>query len=238
MSGICICLQMGKVGSSSIAASFDGVVQLHSWSPSVPIQYFSTRYRGTALGYLKQRLHWRRMFAKAKESVELARLNGEQIIIVVGVRDPIDRNISAFFQTFPNTINKDYDLGLAQQEFLAFGAHYTPIVWFDLEIRRNFGVDVFDFPFEKSQGYSVFQAQGATFLLYRIDVLDRVLPVIGELTGQHTFASSKVNSSDQKVIADLYTKFRATFVPPAGMVTDLYQSRYFRHFFSLEDQKW
>ncbi|MEQ5829014.1 hypothetical protein J3456_16850 [Sulfitobacter sp. NFXS29] len=233
-----ICLQMGKVGSSSIVQSFPTVMQLHSWSGDVPIQYFSTKYRGSPLGQLRQAINWRSQFRKASRLLNSTRLRGEPIRIVTGVREPIARNISAYFQTMPSDLSSIESINDVHQEFLAFGAHYTPMFWFDLELKRHFGVDVYAHEFDKERGYSVIRDAGVEVFVYRMENLDNAILALGNFLERPEVKLKASNMASGKPIGATYSAFRKSFVPPKGLRADLYESRYFSHFYDDSDRRW
>lgn len=233
-----LCLQMGKVGSSTIVRSFPTVMQFHSWSGSAPIQYFSTKYRGTPLGQLRQAYSWRRQFRKASVLWDRARLSGETVKIVTGVREPLARNISAYFQTMPDDFVSSEPIEDVHGEFLAFGAHYVPNVWFDLELKRHFGLDVYAHKFDKDRGYSVIREAGIEVFVYRMENLDDAIEALGDFLGRPGVKLAASNRASDKPIATTYEAFRKSFVPPEGLRADLYGSRYFRHFYEDWDRQW
>jgi hypothetical protein len=165
-------------------------------------------------------------------------MSGELVKIVTGVREPLARNISAYFQTMPDDFVSSDPIENTHREFLAYGAHYAPLLWFDLELNRHFGVDVYDHKFDKEQGYTVIREAGIEVFVYRIENLDNAIVALGDFLGRPGARLRISNKASDKPIATTYQAFCNTFVPPDGLRSDLYESRYFRHFYEDRDRLW
>ncbi|NEP62510.1 MAG: sulfotransferase family 2 domain-containing protein, partial [Symploca sp. SIO2G7] len=150
-SGVVI-FQMGKVGSSSIYES------LKAAQLEIPIYHAhvltSDRLKATEE---LARTHWQpcrnpiHLWHSFILSDELRKRHQQKWKVITLVRDPIARNVSAFFETLHlleksnqqklMTSNDGQDL---TQLFLSkFYAHDAPINWFDDELKPVFEIDVF-----------------------------------------------------------------------------------------------
>ena len=149
--------QFGKVGSTTLAASIPGAVNVHDLfaNPLCPCGF---RYRLPAayrwFGYPLDRF-CRRAIIRRRKSID----------IIVPVRPPWERNISMFFQDLPfwyveyfaksDAIQKVEGIGLIQQAFTTMFDHAATEHWFEKEFCRFTGVAFDDIPFDKSAGYSI-----------------------------------------------------------------------------------
>lgn len=119
--------QMGKVGSKSIDfalrnAGYRNVIHLHS-------------IRQDSRSYYARKLYRR------------LKIEEKQTIIISAVREPISRNVSAFFESLHAYIDKDWRSYTANELFEIFKLKYQhkyPVHWFETELEYNTGYDIFD----------------------------------------------------------------------------------------------
>lgn len=100
----------------------------------------------------------------------------KKLKIVTLVREPVARNISAFFQnvdlSFSDFNCQDVDpveIEALIENFLQIYPHETPLAWFDTQIKSVFGIDVFASNFPKSKGYKIYKADHPDMLLMRLE---------------------------------------------------------------------
>ena len=93
----------------------------------------------------------------------LAFLLGKRINIITPIREPIERNISMFFNqilTMPKLykLNKKFKFNRARlrQKFIAEFNHEYFLNWFQNNILNNFHIDVYSKPFNKKKGYQTY----------------------------------------------------------------------------------
>lgn len=134
--------QSGKVGSTTLANSIPGAVNVHDLyaNPLCPPGFrarHSNFYR--LLGYRPDRFVRRRLLA-LRESTD----------VIVPVREPWERNVSMFFQDLPfwyaehfdkhNATQKAEGIGLLQEIFLTTFPHDGADRWFSDEFSRLTGI--------------------------------------------------------------------------------------------------
>jgi hypothetical protein len=220
--------QMGKVGSSSLTASLEP-----TW-PGLTIHthnLLTTKEKRTA----------------ARLVYECVIRKGGPVFVISPVREPIGRNISAFFQNFERATGVKYQnstLSIDQmiRLFLKNHKHLVPLTWFDMRLRPLFGIDVYEHEFFSS-GTRVIENENIKLLLMRCEVADAVKEsVVRSFLGMPEFVLSSSNVGSSKPYAEAYRKFMEAFLPPDWYMHDMYESRYFKHFYNtLSDdfiRKW
>jgi hypothetical protein len=211
--------QMGKVGSKSIyhslSKSYPGIVlHVHDFSPA----HEDWRVR---------RLH---RWAHAKE---------RPINLISLVREPIGRNISAFFENFMTCTGVPYEqanfsLDQLKDIFLANYRHEIPMGWFDKRILRDFGIDVYATPFPEC-GFATYSRGKVRLLVMRSELTDRdKAEVIQHFLGLPDFQLFNVNIGEDKLYAETYRQFKENVKLPRDYVARLCASRYFVHFYSQD----
>ena len=115
----------------------------------------------------------------------------------------------------------------------------NPLHWFDEEVYRFFGVDVFREPFG-TKGYCVYD----NVLVIRFEDLARIgEEVISAFIQRPKFRLIEENIGANKSYADLYEEVRNTIRFPKSYLEYVYSSKYAEHFYTTEElnkfyQKW
>jgi len=211
--------QMGKVGSSSIgrslARAYPGIsVNAHDFSDDHPKWMVRRLYRAVMN-------------------------DGVAVNIISLIREPIGRNVSAFFENYKRDTGVSYqksDLTIEQlrQRFLANYRHDLPLEWFENHIQEKFGIDVYASSFP-DRGYATYVSGPVRLLLLKSEVPDSEKEVaIGDFLNIPSFRLLRANVGDAKMYADQYRSFKETVRLPKEYVDHMCASRYFTHFYSPE----
>jgi hypothetical protein len=169
--------------------------------------------------------------------------------IISLVRDPIARNVSAFFESFPDYI-PDWRQRYAQGKltvyeiqalFLKSGTAYeTPDYWFDSQLKSipAFGFDVYASPFPHNVGYKIYPGKAqASLLLIRLENLKECAgTAIQEFLKLKSFSLYNTNTTDEKEFAEIYRAFNELPLP-VEYVEERYKTRFARHFYSDEERE-
>lgn len=209
-------LQMGKVGSSAVrstlAAGWPGVVdQAH------------------AVGQFGD---------DARTALAACRAFGLRHLVISPIRDPLSRNVSAFFENFTR------DTGLAWSDapedpdallalFLAHARHSNGTAWFERQLQPAFGLDVYATPFDHARRAQEYRAGAARILVYRSDLgRDEQLALLARFTGRRLAGWVRRNEAADKAYAARYERFVAEARLPESYVDDILGSRFARHFWT------
>ncbi|CCU72971.1 putative capsular polysaccharide synthesis family protein [Thalassolituus oleivorans] len=230
MNDLVVSYQMGKVGSSSIVASIPGCKQFHSWSSEEPIMFFSSRNTGSGLGRFKQYFKWKLAYRNLSKLVGRAKENNGRIKLIIGVREPVSRNISGYFQSLMSR-EEGVDLSLLMDMFYAYCPHLCSVKWFDVELRQRLGIDVYSYPFDVGNGWTSFSDGIYDVFLYRQENLRGLSKELGDFLNIPDFKLVAVNEGGEKWSGDLYSDFLKSFTPSEEYLDLLYNTEYFRHFY-------
>jgi hypothetical protein len=174
----------------------------------------------------------------------------ERVRIITLVREPIARNVSAFFENrFKFFKDKDLqqwerNLSDLKERFLRNYPHDIPLIWLDEEIRDAFGLDVYSQPFPIEEGGAVFNSQRIQLLIMRQDELNRVgAKFLSSFLGHEIPALESANIGERKGYSKLYKSFLSKLHFPEQYVEKMYDSKYAQHFFSTGEiaelrQRW
>jgi hypothetical protein len=233
--------QMGKVGSTSILRSLRRidlkrpVFHVHTLNED-ELKNMKKRYdsRKIALGhnyYAGQLI---------KELIFRKNYNEKWKFITL-VREPIARNISAFFQNIDLYINWSLKKGEFEEKevielierFLNNFQHEFPLHWFDIEIQKNLGIDVYKKPFPIEKGYQIYSTDTVDLLLMRCeDINKHAIYALSDLLGLNEFEMRSANIGSQKEYKETYAQFKKMITLPVEYVEHMYSSQLVKHFYS------
>lgn len=213
--------QMGKVASSSIYFSihkqYEGIcIHAHSFS-----EYDKKR----EVRLLNKAFHQK----------------GISLKVISLVREPISRNISAFFQNFERFTGfkysqNPYSTEELSQLFLLNYRHNIPLYWFDFNMKSNLGIDVFDTPFP-IEGHVVIEKENVELLILRHDLDDlKKEKIIADFIGMNNFKLINTNIGNEKLYASTYKEFKKLSLPKS-YIDYMLRSKYVNHFFKNDIDK-
>jgi hypothetical protein len=233
--------QMGKVGSKTVEAGLQHadlpspICHCHMLNNLDSIEAEALRSRVNPVETLQAVQHARGL-RNTLLGTDYVRCR-----VVTMVRDPIARNISAFFQNIaefiPTALEQfdagDLDVNDVIQRFLTSFNHNIPEGWFDNQLKPVFGIDVFAQYFSPERGYAIYHSTKADLLVIKLEMLDACAQdAMREFLGLEHFELGKVNAAENKEYKYLYRAFLNTIAFPDGFVERMYESRLARHFYT------
>ncbi len=207
--------QMGKVASTSIFRSLQQ-------------QYSGCVFHGHYFSPNHNDAHIRELYRYVDDA-------SPPIKIISLVRDPFSRNISAFFQNFKRDTGMEIDqcrksMLQLRDMFLKNYPHEIPWVWFDNNIKKHFGIDVYEHPFPKS-GHIQITNQHVDLLLMKHDLDDALKQqLVGEFVGIADFQISRSNVSAEKKYSQYMDAFRQLKMP-LWYLHRVCSTKYTKHFY-------
>jgi len=229
-----IVYQMGKVGSLSIKnslekAGINPLFHVHRMNP-VNIQEVRAQYmlrnqkpQDESVGFcLYKEIGLRKKKAK----------------IISSFREPISRNISAFFQNFEiishkQNIKDNVNIHELILEFLSKYPHHVPLHWFDIELEKVLDINVYAYPFPKDRGYLVIRKNNIDLLLLKLEVPDTIKELaISEFLQIDDFHLLKKNIGEEKEYSNVYQNFKRSIKLPSDYVDYMMNSKFTRHFYT------
>lgn len=165
-------------------------------------------------------------------------------------RNPIARNLSAFFEAFEIHMGVPAHLfkGSLQDIEAAFYRkldHTYCKDWFDNHLKKGTGVDVYEHAFlpaglagAKSKGYTIIKGNQADILLLKSNLNDTLKStLVADFCGVKDFTIKNVNITDTKKGATLYAEFKSYIRFPKSYLEDQLESKYMNHFFTKEEKE-
>lgn len=161
--------------------------------------------------------------------------------IITLTRDPVARNVAAYFQNFKlrnaDTIPLS-DFNSHRENFFA-DEFEDPLLFFDTIAWKKFGINVYDTPFDYQKGYHIYQNQRCRVLLIRYESIDVFETAIREFFNDPDIQCSlphkntaKSKYSEEKL--RLYEQFKAMSFPESYL-DRYYNSQLLKHFYSADE---
>lgn len=229
--------QMGKVASSSITQALLQVEDLHVFQVH-PMSPDGLRHARDATRRRAPSTDDLVMYALGRALYRGIIKAGRRAKIITLVREPIDRNISFYFQNLDflwstADAHKKVGLGRLLEEFLDRFDHDETLGWFDYEFKAALGVDLYAHEFPHDLGHLRLDAGRHEILVLRSDLEDAAKAgCLAEFLGVEGVTLAPANAAAQKPYADTYREFRRRLRLPERYVNHMLDSKYARHFFS------
>ena len=230
--------QMGKVASSSVYKSLKQVADIdlfhvHRLNPEniakIREKYF---LQGNLLPKDNQGIFlYDKLFKTPTRTVKIITL----------VREPIARNISAYFQNlqFFQRIKDAHDIPNIEQlivDFIEKYDHNVPLEWFDVEMKSITDIDIYQHTFPQQQGHQVINAPLYNLLIMRHDLDDSLKEkCIAKFLGIESISLLNFNEASSKEYADVYKQLISSIKLPTEYVEKMLASKYAQHFYSPKE---
>lgn len=210
--------QLGKVGSNSIAHALAGryggkALHLH-WLTDIPMSYPRCPFS------------YREVFLREKP---------RRMRVISGVREIVSRVLAGYLQYLDSVARwGESEMGaerILELMNIAFLTDADLILnWFDHQYFT--GLDVYQTPFDHAAGHTVIDHERFSLLIYRQEDLGRMEAPLGAFLDIEEFSLGRENAARTKAYARSYAALQARFVVPEEVLSDLYRSRYMRHFYT------
>ena len=236
--------QMGKVGSMTLEASIRQVYQ--DIDLDIPIHRSHTLMDfEKATEFIKSKMgNSSAMLEEVEKEKRLRKEiddNPDKLWnVITMVRDPVTRNIAAFFQNIDYYLPEWKDLwesnSLPMQRLLDCFFDNEEVkspFWFETRLEVVFGIDVYASPFSHELGYKIYRnPPRADLLLIRLEDLNQVASkAVYNFLRIPNFKLLNTNIGSEKPYADLYHAMLKTSLPEF-YVKKMYSTKLARHFYS------
>ena len=224
-----IIYQFGKVGSSTIKSSLDkfGVKSKHIHR----LSFTKYEVKPNLINLLRKipirfLIFWE------------TRIRNKKIKIITGYRDPLPRNISAFFQSlnyFVPDKNNHHPKGLIQAFENESNLMKTPVDWFNDEFLKFCNIDITKYVFDKKKGFTIISNKYFDVFIYRLDKLSNLELEINKFIGLNSFKLINANIAEKKWYNRLYNDFKKEYKPNEKTLNDVYSNEVIKWFYSSEE---
>lgn len=179
--------------------------------------------------------------------------------IITGVREPLSRDYSAFWQPFTGErsylmpiLNKDFQVMYEDYLKLLFEDYHLKksylkescsdiwrdeFEWFNDEIKKHMGIDIYCYPFDREGGYQIIRKGKVQIFIYKVEKLNSIMPMLSEFLETPIFSQDNANLGENKPYYLAYKEFRNKVRFPRNYVEHYYKDNpYMDHFYTKEEQ--
>lgn len=224
--------QMGKVGSTSLENSLTQSLHFHTLYGNSPCWPHLAQRRDSLLkkfeGFVSD-------FTK-RFAISLRK----EIRIISIVREPVSRDMSMFFQDLPHWLyayigQSKVDTRQEGMDILmeAFHESYDwryAINWYDKEIKRLTGIDIFESKFNKNEGIKELTKGKYKLLLVKVENLNQQIDIVSQFVGEE-ISLDNVNRGDSKWYAPVYLNFKKVFTLSEQYKKEVFSSKFYEYFY-------
>lgn len=236
-----IVYSMTKSGSTSLHESirkYKNAIKVHSLAPDETQEFMERRaenYHDPGMELLDQRgrllyqhVAQRRRFAK----------------YITLVRNPLERDISRFFQKFNRyaPLDNDGNLTISEDDMVNFALDkiehdkQVGLDWFDDEYKKNLGIDIYEHPFPRETGIQRLQFDHADVLLMKLETPDEdKVQAVRDFLEVPDFNLDRTNVASEKEFADVYKLIKKRIILPEAFIDNALASKITRHFYTTEE---
>ncbi len=169
-----------------------------------------------------------------------------RVYIIVSVREPISREVSSFFQNtemLKNTlegknlnIDREKAIDVLSKKLKSNICH-SLAKWFEEEIYANFGINVFETPFDEKQGYTIVRNEKYHFLLLKMEDVDRIFQkaITEFLNLDNQIILEHENIGDSKHYADAYNEIKNKIKLSQDDMDSVVHSKFFELFYKSQE---
>jgi hypothetical protein len=164
-------------------------------------------------------------------------LDNKGLKIISPIRNPIDRNISFFFQNlnkYTGSSNEGSDLTTSKliKIFLSKFDHDSPNRFYESDMMNNFSINVYGSAFP-DHGYKIYRGNNISLLVIKSELSNRIKSsVIKEFLDLTHLDLKHENISQSKLYGSNYEKFKQELRIPSKLLDLICHSKYFSHFYS------
>lgn len=168
-------------------------------------------------------------------------LNEREWKIISIVREPVARNVSAFFldierfftDFFERYQNNEISLQDMTDVFINEFPHDMPLDWFDVEIKAPFNIDVFEKKYDDQKGYMLIEHDNVSLLVIKLEKLNTCFKTAFlEFFGKEPESLVNTHVTNEDKSFGMYKEFLRDVVLPDNYLDRMYDCDYVRHFFS------
>ena len=226
-----------KVGTRSIVESIKepyakGVIKTHSFRYEKSFDKYLVNFNTFNSSAKPDDLE-----RKKEEIKELKKQKNIKILTLV--REPLSRQISAFFNCLHLFIDERDINNLTTTHLIDLFNEYSDINsyfrWFDDEIRDFFDIDIYDYPFDKEKGFTIIEKNDVQLFLGKLENFNCYVSYMENFLNVGELNFSRRNNALKKWYGNLYEGFKKSFALDKDELSKIYDQNFVKHFYTTEE---
>lgn len=184
-------------------------------------------------------------------------LRNETKKLVIGIREPISQNLSYMHQIAPtfydieqywnsqDPVQYIFDNVILDQKLEVkclynycmekTGYNYLVQNFFENQIEKLWGIDLYEYPFDKEKGYQTYHIGQMDIFVYQLERLNSIEKELGDFFGIENFKLVSSNVASDKWYHSYYEETKRDIKLSKKYYEECFNSRYIKHFYSEKD---
>lgn len=169
---------------------------------------------------------------------ELPRTN-----VIISVREPVACCLSGYFQIMYDTSTKDLPNERIHEDLTRLFRQTFPLNqlhWWNLQVKKFFGLDFLDLPFDRDRGWHIYHFTRVSFLVIRQENFGEAPVALGKLFDMPATLigiGHENAAADKEEIASLYARAKNGLKFDEAQLEQLYDNPWFKHFYTTEEEQ-
>ncbi|MEO1241221.1 MAG: putative capsular polysaccharide synthesis family protein [Pseudomonadota bacterium] len=166
----------------------------------------------------------------------------KRLCVVSAVRDPVARNLSAFFENIESFCPDWLRLSKRNPDevvtrFLENYPHHVITDWFDEEFKDALDIDVYKHPFSHQQGYGRYSSDIADAIVLRAeDENSKKSAALSNFLKADEIILKRENKGLKRHWGDAYRKIKKTIKFPVAYLDQMYDSKMAKYFYTGQER--
>lgn len=155
------------------------------------------------------------------------------------VREPIARAISLLWHNWGASKGyKNYNsLKEMENHFYAVPNEEDEFIWYMREFQNVLDINIYEYPFDKTRGYSIIEKNGISLLLLKMEKLNELDQIIGDFLEIENFKLEKYNMAENKSYKYAYQNYLENVKFPSDFFEYYYSDNKYMDYFYTEEEK-
>lgn len=235
--------QPSKVGSSTLYVSLReaGInsVQIHTFQPDeefVSCMSLPGFFKDKRFDFILKDLKFYQEYYQKRKKVTK---------IITMVREPLARDISEYLTFFYREhilndrvcVNTYKGVERLLEELSGIGQYGYQFEWFDRELKKFTGIDIFSYPFNKEIGYSIIKQGNMEILIMKMEKINQHEKIIADFIENSNFKIILSNIGKQNPYKYIYSELKKNIKIPKRVVDRYYKDNKRMDYFYAEEEK-
>lgn len=233
--------QMGKTGSQTIEYTIRATKPFSLIYRTHYLNYFlENSDKPTALD--KQQHRYALNINRTCIYFKKYRQPHQKIQVITSIRDPISRMVAGIFQLHDVVFSSMNEITaekcqhlIMQKDNVKIARLFHDLYWFEEELKKYFGINVYSQPFPHEVGYQIYENEIARVLVYRFENMQAIQSILENFLQIKIPLIRNINIGSEKNYKDIYRKVKQNIKFPEDYLKIFYDSKMVKYFYTEEE---
>lgn len=141
--------------------------------------------------------------------------------IICIVREPIARDLSHFME-YQNSLLAE-GINDVKEYLLKSAVSNYQFLFYDRQIKKNLGIDIYKFPFDRKLGYGIIREGNVDILILKLEKLGQNINILGDFVGIQDLELMEGNIGSKKPYGKKYEQIKMNYRIPKSVIRLYYE---------------